>query len=175
MNITISTAPCCWGVHDANDPSQPQWPRVLREAAEAGYCGIELGPYGYFPPHVVLMCEAIAFHKLPIVAGTICGDLVSLANRYNLLRQVDEICSFISRLPQPERLPAQRHGTPYLTIIDHGHDGRDGAAGFSVCAPRLSEATWSGMLGNILQLQPCPRPLWAPRLNPSSCLRVHRV
>ena len=149
MNITISTVPCCWGVHDANNSNQPPWPRVLREAAEAGYSGIELGPYGYFPLDVFLMSEAIALHGLPIVAGTICSDLVSPANRNDLLHQADEICSFISRLPQPERLPAQGYGTPYLTIIDRGHDCRDGAADSHEYAPRLLDPAWNGMLGNI--------------------------
>jgi inosose dehydratase len=149
MDITISTAPCCWGVHDTHDASQPPWPRVLREAAEAGYRGIELGPHGYLPLDVVLMCEAIAFHRLPIVTGTICSDFVSPANRDKLLHKADEICSFISRLPQPERLPTQRFGTPYLTIIDHGHDRRDGAVGSSEYAPRLSDPAWTGMLDNI--------------------------
>jgi hypothetical protein len=34
MNITISTAPCCWGVHDANDSNQPPWPRILQVVSQ---------------------------------------------------------------------------------------------------------------------------------------------
>lgn len=47
MSIKISGAPCCWGVDDPKNPYLPPWETVLCEAAQAGYKGIELGPYGY--------------------------------------------------------------------------------------------------------------------------------
>ena len=99
MSITIITSPCCWGVNDVTNPNLPPWHLVMREAAKAGYCGLELGPHGYMPLDVVLMSEAVGVLGLPIVAGTIFDDLVSAGNRNNLLRQADEICSLISRLP----------------------------------------------------------------------------
>ena len=49
MAITITTAPCCWGVDDVRNPNLPSWERVLDEVAAAGYGGLELGPYGYVP------------------------------------------------------------------------------------------------------------------------------
>ena len=47
--ITITCAPCCWGVDDVSNPHLPPWERVLDEAAQAGFGGLELGPYGYMP------------------------------------------------------------------------------------------------------------------------------
>src|SRR5688572_18480421 len=47
--ITITCAPCCWGVDDVKNPHLPPWERVLDEAAQAGFGGLELGPYGYIP------------------------------------------------------------------------------------------------------------------------------
>lgn len=49
LSIHIAGAPCCWGVDDPKKPFIPPWERVLKEAALAGYKGIELGPYGYIP------------------------------------------------------------------------------------------------------------------------------
>ena len=49
MGIHICGAPCCWGVDDINNPHLPTWQRVLREAHEAGYSAIELGPNGWIP------------------------------------------------------------------------------------------------------------------------------
>ena len=49
MGISITTAPCCWGVDDVRNPNLPPWERVFDEAAAAGYRGLELGPYGYVP------------------------------------------------------------------------------------------------------------------------------
>ena len=49
MGIHICGAPCCWGVDDITNPHLPTWQRVLREAHEAGYSAIELGPNGWIP------------------------------------------------------------------------------------------------------------------------------
>jgi sugar phosphate isomerase/epimerase len=46
LPVTIICAPCCWGVDDVSNPYLPHWERVLDEAAEAGFGGLELGPYG---------------------------------------------------------------------------------------------------------------------------------
>lgn len=149
MSITITTAPCCWGVDDVRNPNLPQWERVFDEAAEAGYGGLELGPYGYVPLDVDLVSKALAKRNLFIVAGTIFDDLVEPANRGNLLRQTNEICALITKLPQPAKSEGQRFATPYLTVMDWGHDERDYAAGHSDRAPRLSDEQWSGMIENI--------------------------
>ncbi|ODR88630.1 TIM barrel protein [Sinorhizobium alkalisoli] len=149
MTITITTAPCCWGVDDVNNPNLPAWERVFDEAAAAGYSGLELGPYGYVPLESERVARALDERKLFIVAGTIFDDLVSPENQANLLRQTDEICAVITRLPQPQQLSGQRFRTPYLTVMDWGHDARDYSAGHSDRAPRLSDEEWRGMVANI--------------------------
>lgn len=147
--ITVTCAPCCWGVDDVANPHLPPWQRVLDDAAEAGFGGLELGPYGYMPLDVSRVSEALARRDLRIVAGTIFDDLVSPANRENLLRQTDEICALITALPKPECHEGQRFDAPYLTVMDWGHDERDFAAGHSDRAPRLNDDAWDGMITNI--------------------------
>jgi inosose dehydratase len=147
--ITITTAPCCWGVDDVKNPHLPAWEKVLDEAQTAGFGGLELGPYGYLPLDLMRVSDALDKRGLKIVAGTIFDDLVSLANRDNLLRQADEICALITRLPKPETHPGQRYAAPYLTVMDWGHDMRDFAAGHSDRAPRLDNKAWQGMIDNI--------------------------
>jgi inosose dehydratase len=147
--ITITCAPCCWGVDDVKNPHLPPWERVLDEAAAAGFGGLELGPYGYMPLDVGRVGAALDARGLCIVAGTIFDDLVSPANRANLLRQTDEICAFLTALPAPPRHPGQRYPAPYLTVMDWGHDERDYAAGHPDRALRLDAGAWAGMVGNI--------------------------
>lgn len=147
--ITIATAPCCWGVDDVSNPHLPAWEKVLDEAAAAGFGGLELGPYGYLPLDVARVSEALAKRNLQIVAGTIFDDLVSPANRANLLKQTEEICALIVALPKPQTHDGQRYPAPYLTVMDWGHDERDYAAGHSSRAPRLDDAAWAGMVENI--------------------------
>ena len=149
MTIAITTAPCCWGVDDVRNPNLPPWERVFDEVAAAGYKGLELGPYGYVPLDLDRVSEALNGRGLSIVAGTIFDDLVSPANRDNLLRQTDENCALASQLPKVAPYEGQRFPTPYLTVMDWGHDERDYAAGHSDRAPRLSDDAWAGMIDNI--------------------------
>ena len=149
MSIKISTAPCCWGVDDVSNPHLPKWELVLDEAAQACYKGIELGPYGYMPLDADLVGDALQQRGLSIVAGTIFSNLVDPANLPNLLQQADDICSLITKLPQVAKEAGQHFSTPYLVVIDWGHEERDYAAGHSDLAPRLSQADWDGMAANI--------------------------
>ncbi len=149
MTITISTAPCCWGVDDVKNPHLPDWRLVLDEAKAAGYGGLELGPYGYMPLDIATTSAALRDRGLYIVAGTIFDDLVSFDNRESLLRQTHEICALVSALPRPPLAEGQRFAAPYLTVMDWGHEERDYAAGHFARAPRLSAERWAGMVANI--------------------------
>ena len=79
MSIKISGAPCSWGVDDVRNPHLPKWTRVLDEASQAGYQGIELGPYGFMPLDAGVVDAELRKQGLNIVAGTIFDDLVSEA------------------------------------------------------------------------------------------------
>ncbi|MDC7699663.1 sugar phosphate isomerase/epimerase family protein [Vogesella indigofera] len=152
MSIKIASAPCCWGVDDVNNPHLPPWQRVLDEAAQAGYKGIELGPYGYIPLDVELVGNALHRHRLHIVAGTIFDDLVAAANLDNLLQQTRDICRLITRLPRPPQADGQHFAAPYLVVMDWGHPERDFQAGHSERAPRLSQQDWQRMVAHIRQI-----------------------
>ena len=147
--MNICGAPCCWGVDDVKNPYLPPWQRVLKEAKEAGYRAIELGPYGYLPIDVKQVSEELEKNELAIVAGTIFDDLVSESNYENLLKQTEDICSLITKLPKLPVHENQHFPTPYMTIMDWGHDERDYAAGHSDRAPRLSEEDWKKMVKHI--------------------------
>lgn len=149
MSIHIMSAPCCWGVDDVKNPHLPHWTNVLQEAAEAGYQGLELGPYGYMPLDVDTVSAELDKNQLHIVAGTIFDDLVAAGNGANLLRQAHEICALIRQLPKLPTEAGQRFAAPYLVVMDWGHDERDYAAGHSDRAPRLPPAQWNTMVGHI--------------------------
>ncbi|PJG86126.1 TIM barrel protein [Conservatibacter flavescens] len=152
MSIKISTAPCCWGVDDPSNPYLPEWTQVLNEAARAGYKGIELGPYGYLPIDIQQVSAELRKNDLYIVAGTVFDDLISLENQPKLIQQVHHICQLITQLPQVAQEAGQKFPTPYLVIIDWGHDERDYTAGHPDKAPRLSAPLWQQMMENIKQL-----------------------
>lgn len=149
MGINICGAPCCWGVDDVKNPYLPPWKRVLKEAGEAGYRAIELGPYGYLPIDTEVVSAELKKHELAIVAGTIFDDLVAADNYQSLLRQTEEICQLITSLPELPVHEGQHFPTPYLTVMDWGHDERDYAAGHPDRAPRLKDADWNTMMEHI--------------------------
>lgn len=152
MSIHITSAPCSWGVDDVKNPHLPSWKQVLKEAGQAGYKGIELGPYGYMPLDIQAVEQELSKNGLNIVAGTIFDDLVSPANAASLIRQTHEICSLISRLPKLPLEPGQKFAAPYLVVMDWGHEERDYAAGHGDRAPRLSPERWQGMVEHIKQI-----------------------
>ncbi len=149
MTMYIASAPCCWGVEDVNNPHLPPWERVLSEAAQAGYRGIELGPYGYLPLDVDRVGAALDGHGLSVVAGTIFDDLVDPANLANLLRQTHDLCDLLTRLPRLPTAPGQHFAAPYLVLIDHVHAERSLVAGHPERAPRLSPERWRQTMAHI--------------------------
>ncbi|MDF3000274.1 MAG: endonuclease, family 2 [Bacillota bacterium] len=163
MSIKIAGAPCCWGVDDPKNPYLPPWKLVLKEASQAGYKGIELGPYGYLPLDVEQIQNELDANDLNIIAGTIFDDLVSEANLENLIRQVHDICSLITALPQMAKEEGQHFKTPYLVLIDWGHEERDYAAGHPDKAPRLTENEWNGMMDHIGVLSELARDTYGVR------------
>ena len=151
MAIQICGAPCCWGVDDPKNPYLPPWQRVLSEAHEAGYRAIELGPYGYLPIDVKVVSEELNKNHLAIVAGTIFHDLVDPENQESVLQAVDDICKLITddAMPTLERMEGQKFPTPYMTVMDWGHDERDYAAGHSDTAPRMNDEEWVQFMGHV--------------------------
>jgi inosose dehydratase len=149
MSIQISSAPCCWGVDDPKNPYLPPWERVLDEAQQAGYKGIELGPYGYLPLDLTVIGDALKQRELSIVAGTIFDDLVHPDNLPNLVQQTHDICDLIRQLPSLPTYPGKSFNGPYLVIIDWGHPERDKAAGRPDEAARLSDSDWHRMMDHI--------------------------
>ena len=122
---------------------------MLDEASQAGYRGLELGPYGYLPLDADVVGAALERRGLSIIAGTIFDDLVAGSNLPNLLRQTDQICALITKLPRVPQDEGQHFPTPYLTVMDWGHEERDYAAGHSDRAPRLTSAGWARMMAHI--------------------------
>ncbi|MDO5549377.1 MAG: TIM barrel protein [Eubacteriales bacterium] len=151
MKIQICGAPCCWGVDDPKNPYLPPWQRVLKEAGLAGYRAIELGPYGYLPIDVPAVSEELSKNGLAIVAGTIFHDLLDDDNQLSVLKAVDDICKLITdpALPKMKTHDGQKFPTPYMTVMDWGHDERNYHAGNSAKAPRLNADDWKRFMDHV--------------------------
>lgn len=149
MTMNICGAPCCWGVDDPKNPYLPPWQRVLEEAGKAGYRAIELGPYGYLPTDAETVSSELKKNGLAVVAAAVFEDLVSEDHHREVMEQVEDICRLITGLPGLPMHEGQHRPTPYLTVMDFGHDERDYTAGRHDKAPRLSAAEWEQMMEHI--------------------------
>ena len=151
MSMNICGAPASWGVDDPKNPYLPPWQRVLSEASQAGYRAIELGPYGYLPIDADVVSEELKKNGLAIVAGTIFHDLVDPDNQESVLQAVDDICKLITdpKLPKLPRHEGQKFATPYMTVMDWGHDERDINAGDVENSPRMNDEEWGAFIKNV--------------------------
>lgn len=152
MTIHIANAPCSWGVDDPNNPFLPPWQTVLKEAAQAGYPAIELGPWGYLPVDPVVLREQLTAHQISLVAGTLFDDLVSEANFPAMVALTHNICRTLIQVPTAAATPGSRYPAPYLVIIDFGNAQRARYAGQPDKAPRLPSAAWQRLMHHITTL-----------------------
>ena len=152
MNFKIGSGLCSWGIEDAKNPHNPHWETVLNEAAQAGYKGIELGPFGYLPQNIEILQNALKKRDLQIVAGTLYDNLYSPENFENIVSKTHVTCELISKLPKPEQVKGQYYPTPYLVIIDEVNSVRSPFAGHPDKAPRLSDGKWKQMIKHIIEI-----------------------
>ncbi|MEL6207407.1 MAG: TIM barrel protein [Pseudomonadota bacterium] len=132
MSIKIGNAPCSWGVEFADDPRNPDWRDVLRENAEAGYTGIELGPVGFMPEDPPLVADALAEHGLTLIGGVVFRAFHDPAQWDDVMDGSVRTCKALAA-----------HGARHLVLIDSISPRRAPTAGRADAAEQMDAAEWS--------------------------------
>ncbi len=143
MSIHLGIAPCSWGIEDITNKNNPSWQRVMDEASQTGFNGIELGPYGFFPTEPSHLKGILASKKLALTAGTLYDNLSESADTDYLLNKSRNICSLLAQV-QEER--------GFLVIIDAVKDDRNFTAGHPKLAKRLNVSAWKSLIDNITKI-----------------------
>ncbi|MEO1701351.1 MAG: TIM barrel protein [Pseudomonadota bacterium] len=138
MTIQIGNAPCSWGVEFADDLRNPPWKQVLRENAQAGYKGIELGPVGFMPEDPPLVADALAEHDLTLIGGVVF-------RAFHDPEQWDDVLDGTVRTC--EALVA--HGAKHLVLIDSISERRAPTAGRADAAEQMDQAEWTAFRDRI--------------------------
>ncbi|MEM1077033.1 MAG: TIM barrel protein [Pseudomonadota bacterium] len=138
MTIRIGNAPCSWGVEFAGDPRNPGWRDVLRENAEAGYTGIELGPVGFMPEDPPQVAEALDEHGLELIGGVVFRP-------FHDPEAWDEVLDASVRTCQA----LTAHGAQHLVLIDSISPRRAPTAGRADAAEQMDTAEWSAYRDRI--------------------------
>jgi inosose dehydratase len=141
MNIKIGTAPDSWGVWFPEDGKQIHWENCLDEMYEAGYEGIELGPWGYLPNEYSKLSEELTKRNLELVATTLVGDLTSEQKTDAMIQQLDEMA----------KLQLKFSSARYVVLIDDCYT--DLFTGEMVRPEHLDEKQWTTFFENVARIQ----------------------
>ncbi|MEO0637437.1 MAG: TIM barrel protein [Pseudomonadota bacterium] len=138
MTIRIGNAPCSWGVEFANDDRNPPWQQVLKECAEAGYKGIELGPVGYMPEDPAILRDGLAEHDLELIGGVVFRAFHDPSAWDDVLDGAVRTCKALTA-----------HGAEHLVLIDSISPRRAPTAGRWDEAERMDDAEWTSYVERI--------------------------
>ncbi len=138
MTIKIGNAPCSWGVEFAGDPRNPSWQSVLKDCADAGYKGIELGPVGFMPEDPALLGDALAEHKLELIGGVVFRAFHDPDAWDDVLDGTVRTCKALTA-----------HGAKHLVLIDSISARRAPTAGRASEAEQMVNAEWKAYVDRI--------------------------
>ncbi len=139
MNIKIGNAPCSWGVEFAGDPRNPTWQTVLKECAEAGYRGIELGPVGFMPEDPAELGDALEENGLELIGGVLFRAFHDPAQWDDVLDGAVRTCKALVA-----------HGAKHFVLIDSISPRRAPTAGRANEADQMDKAEWEAYRNRIL-------------------------
>jgi len=138
VSIRIGNAPCSWGVEFAQDPRNPKWRDVLRQCAEAGYTGIELGPVGFMPEDPVILADALAKEGLDLIGGVVFRAFHDPSSWDDVLDGASRTCKSL-----------KAHGAEHLVLIDSISQRRAPTAGRADEAEQMDKAEWTAFVDRI--------------------------
>jgi len=138
MTIRIGNAPCSWGVEFADDPRNPPWQQVLKENAQAGYKGIELGPVGYMPEDPAILTDALAEHDLTLIGGVVFRPFHDPNAWDDVMDGAVRTCKALVA-----------HGAEHLVLIDSISPRRAPTAGRAAEAEQMDAAEWTAFTDRI--------------------------
>lgn len=139
MAIRIGNAPCSWGVEFASDPRNPSWEQVLKDCADAGYKGIELGPVGFMPEDPAMLADALAKNDLELIGGVVFRAFHDPGKWDDVMDGAVRTC---------EALKA--HGAKHFVLIDSISPRRAPTAGRGGEAEQMDKAEWQAYRDRIV-------------------------
>ena len=137
MAIHVGIAPDSWGVWFPNHEKQPPWDRCLDEMVEAGYEGVELGPWGYFPNTAPELKKELEKRNLKLVAGTVGGNFLDDNSVADMMKTIDEMAPVLKEFPTAKYIVLL---PPMYTDLETGEIAMN---------PNLSDKEWAKYAGNV--------------------------
>jgi inosose dehydratase len=99
MSIQIASAPVSWGIYEfAGIEPRFAYATVLDQIVEAGYVGIELGPYGYLPTDAAILRDELESRKLRLLSAFVPVRLVDPDAHEQGLREALKVGRLLAEL-----------------------------------------------------------------------------
>lgn len=137
MTIKVGIAPDSWGVWFPQHEKQTSWNRCMDEMKQAGYDGIELGPWGYFPNTNPELKQALEARSLSLVAGTVGGDFLNDSSIDEMCKTIDDIATLLKDFPEAK----------YIVLLPSMYT--DLESGELVMDPNLTDEQWKKYILNV--------------------------
>ena len=137
MSIRLAIAPDSWGVWFPHHDKQPPWTRCITEMAQAGYEGIELGPWGYFPTTYPELKHTLDQHNLELIAGTIGTNFLDNTAVNDMLTIIDDIAALLTKF----------HEAKYIVLLPAMYT--DLETGQQVMDKELTDQQWATYTTNV--------------------------
>ncbi len=143
MAIKVGIAPDSWGVWFPEHEKQTPWTRCMDEMKEAGYAGLELGPWGYFPNKNPDLKNALEERSLALVAGTVGGDFLDDASIDAMCETIDDIAVLLKDFDEAK----------YIVLLPAMYT--DLETGEQVMDPNLTDEQWKKYCANVQRAADC--------------------
>ncbi len=137
MSIKVGIAPDSWGVWFPEHEKQTPWSRCMDEMREAGYDGVELGPWGYFPNRNPALEQELNKRSLTLVAGTVGGDFLNDTSVDEMCGTIDDIANLLGDFPEAK----------YIVLLPAMYT--DLETGELVMDPNLTDEQWGKYVKNV--------------------------
>lgn len=137
MAVKVGIAPDSWGVWFPQHEKQPPWSRCMDEMKAAGYDGVELGPWGYFPNSNPLLKNALEARGLSLVVGTVGGNFLDDSSVNAMCATIDDIAALLADFTEAK----------YIVLLPAMYT--DLETGRQVMDPHLTEEQWAVYCKNV--------------------------
>ncbi len=137
MSIKLGIAPDSWGVWFPDHEKQPSWDRCLNEMQEAGFAGVETGPWGYFPNDPETLKKELGKRNLDLVATTAGTDFLDDEAVDSVLDSIDDMMALMKHFPTAK----------YVVLLPAMYT--DLQTGEQVMDPNLTDEQWAKYVKNV--------------------------
>lgn len=143
-HIRLANAPCSWGVLEFDQfVTAVSYSQVLREIADAGYAGTELGDWGFMPTEGSRLRRDLQRNNLDIVGGFVQMPLCIKERWGEGIAQGLRVATLFCDAGYPDAC--------VVLADDNGSDAARTANAGRISGMALSSLRWDELVGGVVQ------------------------